>query len=354
MASLHLLLLCTGTPSRHLLKALKERGHTYEHYDPRDLYLFVSESENGYDRIYNGSSKLEAPVRLKAGSYDAVISRIGAELAHGAAILRHINENLSIYSAQDADGLETASNKLKTTQRLSSSGLRVPKTIYGKQVAHIQFVIDKLNGLPAVAKLLQGSQGKGVMLLETKLATNTMLESFYKLNASLKIQRFIDAKGKDIRAIVVGDTVAVAMERTSNKGDFRANISQRGSGRKIELTEADKKICIQAAKACDLDFAGVDLMKDEKGNSYIVEVNGNPGTKIIDLTEHNYFVDLIKFIEFNLDTEGDESADQEGDRSSGPKDSGSGEDEAKASISLQPWNVKAIETYEKVSSVGRS
>lgn len=308
MAHLHLLLLCTGAPSKYLVEAVTNRGHTYEHYDPRDLYLFVSESENGYDRLYNGSSKLATPTRLKAKDYDGVISRIGAELAHGASILRHVNENLKIFSAQDADGLETASNKLKTTQRLSSAGLKVPRTIYGKQVAHIQFVIDKLNGLPAVAKLLQGSQGKGVMLLETKLATNTTLESLYKLNASMKIQRFIDAKGKDIRAIVVGDKVVVAMERTSNKGDFRANISQKGSGRKIELSEADQQMCIKAAKACDLSFAGVDLMKDEEGTSYIVEVNGNPGTKIIGLTGHNYFVDLVKYVEVSKGEEGEDTS----------------------------------------------
>lgn len=310
MANLHFLLLATGTPSRHLIKAITDAGHTYDNHDPRDLYLFVSESEHGHDRLYNGQSKLETPVRLKAGAYNAVISRIGAELSHGAAILRHVNENLGVYSPQDADGLETASNKLKTTQRLSASGLKVPKTIYGKQVAHIQFVIDKLDGLPAVAKLLQGSQGKGVMLLETKLATNTMLESFYKMNASLKIQRFIDAKGKDVRAIVVGDKVAIAMERTSNKGDFRANISQNGSGRKIVLSEKDAKLCVDAAKACNLEFAGVDLMKDEKGNSFIVEVNGNPGHKIIELTNHNYFVDLVKFIESKVDKQEDEKKEE--------------------------------------------
>lgn len=291
------LLLCTGLPSRHLTKAITDGGHTYGTFDPRDLYLYVSENERGYDAIYNGQSKLDTPLKLAAGNYDCVISRIGAELAHGAAILRHINENLGIYSPQDADGLETASNKLKTTQRLSGYSLKVPKTIYGKQIAHIDFVIKKLDGLPAVAKLLQGSQGKGVMLLETKLAANTMLESFYKLNASLKLQRFIDAKGKDIRAIVVGDEVSVAMERTSNKGDFRANISQHGSGQKIILTKTEEKICVDAAKACGLEFAGVDIMKDENGKVFVCEVNGNPGTKIVDLTGHNYFVDLVKYTE---------------------------------------------------------
>jgi ribosomal protein S6--L-glutamate ligase len=286
-----------------LIKAIEDRGHTYESHDPRDLYLFVSESTQGYDRIYNGSYLLDKPLKLKASDYDAVVSRIGAELAHGAAVLRQLNENLNIYSPQDADGLETASNKLKTTQRLSSGGLKVPKTVYGKRVAHVDFIIDKIDGLPAIAKLLQGSQGKGVMLLETKLATNTMLESFYKLNATLKLQRFIDADGKDIRAIVIGDKVSVAMERTSNKGDFRANISRQGTGRVYELTSEQKTICVNAAKACNLEFAGVDIMQDKEGQTYVVEVNGNPGTKIIGITGHNYFNDLIGFIESKVDKE---------------------------------------------------
>lgn len=310
MAQLHLLLLCTGTPSRYLLEAITNRSHTYESYDPSNLLLEISESVNGYDLVHDANAKHPTPVRLKAKSYDAVISRIGADLSGGAAVLRHLNENLRIFATQDADGLETAANKLKTTQRLSAAGLRVPRTVYGKQIGHIDFVIKKLGGLPAVAKLLKGSQGRGVMMLETKLATNTTLESLYKLKASLKLQRFIDAKGKDIRAIVVDDKVVVAMERTANKGDFRANISQKGSGRKIELSEADQKMCVDAAKACNLDFAGVDLMKDEKDTSYVVEVNGNPGTLIIGLTGHNYFVDLVKFVERRNGGEGADTSSE--------------------------------------------
>ncbi|GAB4026389.1 ATP-grasp domain-containing protein [Spirosoma gilvum] len=296
MQKLHFLVLATG-PQAKLIEAIEQRGHTYESYNPNDLYLFVSESENGYDRVYNGNAELEEPKRLKANSYDAVISRIGDSLNHGASILRHLNENLGIYSTQDADGLLTASNKLKTTQKLSYKGLRVPKTIYAKNPVHVDFLLKKVDGLPAIAKLLQGSQGVGVNILETPLATNTMLESFSKSNIDLKIQKFIKANGKDIRAIVVGDTVSVAMERTANKGDFRANISKNGSGRKVELSDEDKEICIKSAKAVGLEFAGVDIMKDSEGKTYVVEVNGNPGTKIINITSHNYFVDLISDIE---------------------------------------------------------
>jgi ribosomal protein S6--L-glutamate ligase len=291
-----ILILATGRPSRHLVKAIEDKGHTYETHDPRNLYLFVSESENGYDRLYNGSSDVESPVRIKSKDIDAVISRIGTDLLHGTSILRHLSENLGIYSTQRAEGLETASNKLKTTQKLSSSGIRVPATIYAKNPVHIDFLINKVGGLPAVGKLLQGSQGKGVFILETPIAANTALESLYKLNVGLKLQKFIDARSKDIRAIVVGDKVVVAMERTGKK-DFRANISQGGTGRKIMLSLEDQEICVRASRAVGLKFSGVDILKDSDGRTYVIEVNGNPGSQIIGVTGHNYFIELVEMVE---------------------------------------------------------
>lgn len=293
---MNLLLLCTGVPSRHLIKPIEAQGHTYEVYDPEELYLTVSDGESGFDRIYHADKNFEEPVRLKAKNYDAVISRLGGSLLHGTTILRHLTENLGIYATQDPDGLETASNKLKTTQRLSYAGVNVPLTAYASNPVHVDFLIKKVGGLPAIGKLLKGSQGVGVFILETPVAANTALESFSKLSANFKLQQFIKAGGKDIRAIVVGGRVAVAMERQGKK-DFRANVSLGGSGKIVTLSKEDKAICVKASKALGLDFSGVDIMKDEKGNTFVIEVNGNPGTKIIDITGHNYFVDLIAMIE---------------------------------------------------------
>ena len=317
MKKRHFLILATGAVSKHLINAIEQRGHTYEAHDPRHLYLFVSESENGYDRIYNASPQMEKPARIKAGGVDAVISRIGADLAHGAAILRHLTDNLGIYSPQDADGLETASNKLKTTQKLSSNGLRVPLTAYAKNPIHIDFLINKVGGLPAIGKLLQGSQGKGVFILETPTAANTSLESMYKLDVGLKLQKFIESGSKDIRAIVVGDKVVVAMERTGKK-DFRANVSLGGSGRKIELSEEDAQICVNASKAVGLEFSGVDILKDEEGKTYVIESNGAPGTKVINITGHNYFIDLVKHIENKLDKRSSKEEGKESAQASAP------------------------------------
>jgi ribosomal protein S6--L-glutamate ligase len=280
--------------SKHLKEAIEKAGHSYEHRRPNDLYLYVSESENGYDRLYDAS--LDKPLRLKAKDYDAVISRIGSSLDFGASILLHLTENLGIYCPQTADGLLTARDKMKTTQKLSSKGLKVPRTIMAKNPVHPEFLVEKIGGLPAIAKLLVGSQGKGVMILESALQTNTMLESFNKVEIDLLLQQYIEAGAKDIRAIVVGNEVVVAMER-SGKKDFRANISQGGTGKKIELSEADKQTCINAAHAIGLDFAGVDIIKDTDGTTYVIEVNSNCGERIINITGVNYFEALVKYCE---------------------------------------------------------
>lgn len=293
---MNILVLGTGTPSKHLISAIKERGHSYEYQDPDSLYLYVSESANGYDRIYNGSPTLEAPIRLRAKEYNAIISRLGANLDYGATILQHLTENLGIYCPQTSDGLLTARDKMKSTMRMSAAGVNVPLTVFAQNPVHVEFLMNLLGGLPVVGKLLRGSQGQGVMIFRDPEQTNTSLESFWKLKIDVLMQRYIESGRKDIRAIVVGDKVVVAMERTG-KHDFRANISQGGSGRKVELTTQQEELCVKAAKSVGLSFAGVDLMNDENGKSFIIEVNGNPGTKIIDITGYNYFDDLVEHIE---------------------------------------------------------
>lgn len=153
------------------------------------------------------------------------------------------------------------------------------------------------------AKQLAGSQGAGVSILETPLAANTTMESFHKAGIPVKLQRFVKAHNSsggnptDIRAIVVGDKVVSAMERTASQGDFRANLSKGGNGRSITLSESEIDMCVRASKAVGLEFAGVDLIREKMGQTYVTEVNGNPGTGIIDVTGQNYFTSLIEYIE---------------------------------------------------------
>lgn len=292
---MNILVLATGSQT-HLLDAIKKAGHTYEVHDPRDLYLYISTSENGYDGLYNAHRSLEKPVKLKIKDYDAVISRIGIGLEYGANILTHLNENLGIFCTQSGIGLLTASNKLRTTMKLSSAGIKVPKTIGAYTPTHPEFLVDKVGGLPAICKTLTGSKGKGVMKLNDAEQTNTTLEAFWHSETPLKLQSYIEGGGKDIRAILVSNRVVSAMERSSAK-DFRANLSQGGSGRKIELTDEQKDICVRASQAVGLDFSGVDLMIDGNNKTYVIEVNGCPGSRIISVTGHNHFVDLVAFCE---------------------------------------------------------
>lgn len=288
--------LVLGTLNSHLEAALKRYGIEFEAHDTDNLLLFVSESVNGYDRIYDGSSSLERPTRLKAKDYDFIITRLSGGLEYRTIILDHLTNNLNIYAPQTGEGLRTASNKIATTLRLSSEGIRVPKTVWGRSPAHVEYIIDEmLGGLPVICKTVYGSQGVGVGILETAQTANTMLEMVYKNDINVKLQRYVNGGFKDIRAIVVGGKVVVAMERSSGGKDFRANLSQNGSGRKVELSKEEEQMCVNASQALGLDFSGVDLMKDDKGISYIIEVNGNPGHKIIDITGHNYFNDLVRY-----------------------------------------------------------
>lgn len=293
---LHILILATGKPPKNLIKAIEEKGHTWEWYTPEQLYLLISDSVNGYDRIYNGSEDLETPERLHAKKFDAVITRLGGSLNFGTVVLAHLTENLGIYCPQTPDGILIASNKIRATQKFSLYGLKVPITVMAKKPYHPKFLVDKVGGLPAVAKTPHGSQGTGVGIMKDAEQTNSMISMFHASKIDLLFQSYIEGGKKDVRAIVVGNKVAVAMERTA-KDTFKANLSLGGEGRKIELSKEDQDICVKAAQACNLEFAGVDIMKDEKGTTFLIEANGNPGTLSIGITGVNWFVDLVELCE---------------------------------------------------------
>lgn len=299
MKKLNILILATGKPSKHLIKAVESRGHTWEWHTPENLYLLISESINGYDRIYNGSDELETPERLHAKKFDAVITRLGGGLDFATVVLAHLTENLGIYCPQTPDGILIASNKIRATQKFSVYGLRVPITVMAKKPFHPKFLVDKVGGLPAVAKTPHGSQGAGVGIMRDAEQTNCMISMFHSSKVDLLFQSYIEGGKKDIRAIVVGNRVAVAMERTA-KDTFKANLSLGGSGRKIELSKEDQDICVKAAQSCNLEFAGIDIMKDQSGTTFLIEGNSNPGTLSIGITGVNWFEDLVKHIEIKV------------------------------------------------------
>lgn len=289
-----------SSATKSIIRAGEKREHEMIVLDPKYLYLLVSDSENGYDRVYDGYDKAEKPVRVLAKEIDAVISRIGSNLEYGCSVLQHFRENLKIFTTQSPEGIKTASDKLMSLQKISTAKIKVPKTVIGDDTVHANWIIEQVGGLPAICKTLHGSQGVGVMILKDAQQTNMMLQTFNKQGTKLLFQQFIDAQAKDVRAIVIDGKVVVAMERSSgNKNDIRANISQGGSGRKIELSDADKDMCIRAARACGLECAGVDLLKDSNGISYIIEVNGNYGYKVETITSMDISTPLIEYCERN-------------------------------------------------------
>jgi len=288
-----------GTQS--IKNAGKKRGHNMTVYDPEHLYLLISDITQGYDRVYSSDPDKEKPERIKAKDIDAVISRVGKKLSYGCAVLEHFNRNLNIFCTQSAEGLQTASNKLISLQKISQEKIRVPKTVIGDNIVHAQWLIDQVGGLPAWAKTLQGSQGIGVFPLKDPHQTNAMLESFHKQKMNLIIQQNINSEFKDMRVIIIDRQVIVAMERTAKEGELRSNISLGGSGKKIELSAHERETCIKAAEAVGLGGAcGVDLIKDVKTNKcYIIECNGNYGYKVEDYTGVDISTPLIEFCERN-------------------------------------------------------
>lgn len=297
---LNILILSTSPNSQAtqlFFKAAKQRGHNPTIKDPNSLYLLVSDSENGYDRVYDGSG--DEAERLKAKEYDAIIPRIHSGINFGVPIVRHFNQNLGIYSTQSASGIRAASNKFETHQKLSIAGIKTPITIFAKSPKHIKFLINKIGGLPAIAKTLKGSLGLGVMILKDVEQTNSTLEALYHNSVETLLQAFVDGKAQDIRAIVCGDEVIASMQRTGKKGDFRANVSRGGTGTKIELSDADKALCIKAAKSINLEVSGVDLIKDAEGNSFIIEINAAFGMQIQEITGIDVAGKIIEHIEKN-------------------------------------------------------
>lgn len=288
---------CYATQS--IVKAGKKRGHEMIVKDPSFLYLLISDKVNGYDRIYDGYEQPEKPVRLHAKEIDAIVPRIGHNLAYGCAVLEHLNNNLKIFSTQVSLGIKTAADKLISQQKISQAKIKVPQTVLGDKAHHPSWMIEQVGGLPAIAKGFTGSQGKTVYPLNDEYQTNVFLKNFSSRNENLLLQSFIDAGAKDIRAIVIDGRVVVAMERTAAKGELRANISQGGSGRKVDLSKEDQEMCINAARACGLEVAGVDIIKNKKGESYILEINGNYGYKVEQITGVDISTPLIEFCESN-------------------------------------------------------
>lgn len=290
---------CLGT--KIIVEAGEERGHKMIVLDPAFFSPLISSVERGFDRMYDLLPNVAN--RITIGEIDCIIPRLSGNIYYNSFIVEHLTENLGIYSVQSAPGLRAASNKFHTLQICSRYGIKTPKTVYAKYSNNIDFLIDKVGGIPFVLKYNSGSQGAGVMLMETRKSAISTIQGLLKNKADFILQEYIESKGQDIRAIVINDKVVASYMRTAPKGDFRSNMSMGGTGKKISLSAEDENICIQASKAIGLEVSGVDLIKDSKGNTYLGEINGNPGMKIQKVTGINIGAHIIDFIE-NRETSG--------------------------------------------------
>ena len=232
---------------------------------------------------------------------DAIIPRIGASVTfYGAAVIRQF-EMMKIFAATSSQSLVRSRDKLRSLQILSGVGLGLPVTAFTNYSKDVTRVIEKVGGAPCVLKLLEGTQGIGVVLAETQSAAKSVLEAFNGLQARVIVQQFIkEAGGSDIRAFVVDGVIVGAMKRQGKEGEFRSNLHQGGSAKLIELSDEEENAALMAAKALGLGVAGVDMLQSDNG-PLIMEVNSSPGLEGIEgATGKDIAKAIIRYIERNV------------------------------------------------------
>lgn len=271
--------------TRRLVEAAEIRGHEVHVLDHTKCYIVNQKQEPA---IYYGSEKLEG--------FDAVIPRIGASVTfYGASIIRQF-EMCNVFTTVKSVALTRSRDKLRSIQIMSREGLDIPKTAFARHPDDITNLIKSVGGTPLIIKVLEGTQGLGVVLAETQKAAKSVIEAFWGLNTNILVQEFIkEAGGADIRAFVVNGEVVGAMKRQGKEGEFRSNLHRGGSSTAIKLKRSEKTAAIKAAKAMGLSIAGVDMLQSERG-PLILEVNSSPGLEGI---ENSTKVDIAgKIIEY--------------------------------------------------------
>jgi ribosomal protein S6--L-glutamate ligase len=214
--------------------------------------------------------------------YDAVIPRIGASVTfYGTAVLRQF-EMMGVYPLNESVAISRSRDKLRSLQLLSRKGIGLPVTGFAHKPDDVQDLIKMVGGAPLVIKLLEGTQGIGVVLAETKKAAESVIEAFMGLKANILVQEYIkESGGADIRCLVVGDKVVAAMKRQGAEGEFRSNLHRGGSATLIKITPEERSTAVRAANTMGLNVAGVDILRSNHG-PLIMEVNSSPGLEGIE------------------------------------------------------------------------
>ena len=263
------------------------RGHEVRVVDYLRCYMNITSRK---PTVYYGGESLE-----KA---DAVIPRIGAsQTFYGTAVVRQF-ETMGSYCVNSSEAITASRDKLKSLQILAQDGINMPVTGFASHTMDIEGVIEKVGSVPLVMKLLQGTQGQGIVLAETRKAAESVMSAFRQLEADILVQEFIkESSGTDIRALVVGDNVVAAMRRIAPEGEFRSNVHRGGRTEQITLNQEEEKIAVEAASVLGLRIAGVDLMRSKRG-PLVLEVNSSPGLEGIEASSGvDVAGNIVRFIE---------------------------------------------------------
>ncbi len=276
--------------TKRLVEACEARGHSARVVNHVKCDILIE--KRNPQVIYGG---------LPLHDIDAIIPRIGASVTfYGTAVVRQF-EMMKVFTTTESQALVRSRDKLRSMQILTRSGVGIPKTVFTNYSKDVGSIVDNVGGAPCIIKLLEGTQGLGVVLAETKKAAVAVCESFNSLKARVIVQEFIkESRGIDIRAFVVDGRVVGAMKRTGKEGEFRSNLHRGGTAELITLTHEEEVTAIKAAKALGLHVAGVDMLQSERG-PLVIEVNSSPGLEGIEhATGQDIAGEIVKFIERNV------------------------------------------------------
>ncbi len=279
--------------TRRLAEAAKQRGHQADVIDTLRCYMNITSSR---PTIHFKGAELD--------HYDAVIPRIGASATfYGAAVVRQL-EMMGVFCLNDSVAITRARDKLRSLQLLSKKGIGLPITGFAHSVDEIQDLIKMVGGPPLVVKFLEGTQGIGVVLVETSKAARSVIEAFFGLKVNILVQEYIkESAGADIRCFVVGGKVVAAMKRQANPEEFRSNLHRGGKAAAENITEEERHMAIRASHIIGLNVAGVDIVRSNRG-PLIMEVNASPGLEGIEkATKIDVASTIIRFIEDNIEAE---------------------------------------------------
>lgn len=279
-------------PGNYSTKRLKEeaekRGHKVRVINHAECYVTAEQSKPVVR--YEGED---------LSHIDVIIPRIGQSITkYGSAMVRQF-EMQGVFTTSSSIAINRSRDKLRTMQLLARAGVGIPKTVFARETADLDDVIEQAGGVPLIIKVARGTHGNGVVLAETKKAAQAVMQAFYVEGVNFVVQEFIEeSAGTDIRAFVVGGKVVASMKRQSLDDDFRSNLHQGGEGIPIKLTDEERKTAQKAARAMGLSICGVDMLRSKRG-PLVLEVNPSPGFGIEKVTDRNVGEKIIEYVEQN-------------------------------------------------------